>query len=239
MTEPLVVEMMPGTTVLWRCLHGGPLTAASMDERDDRGRVPWEEFRERNLSFLRAVTDAYGACAVIARSGESIVGHLRFYPKAVRELAGPCLGLCLQQAAPYGPPAAAGRRAFPPLREIEDKTLAVHCMMLAPDDAEGESRRRKGVGTRMALALAGWAAANGWRAVEAAAYEGLPVIYAASGQAGRGFWERLGFGLVRTEREPALEEDSDFVRRMREEAARLGLDPARLANKYVMRLALG
>ncbi|HOW85735.1 MAG TPA: hypothetical protein P5119_01070 [Candidatus Aminicenantes bacterium] len=239
MAEPLVVEMMPGTALLWRCLHGGPLTAGSIDERDGLGRLPCEEFRDRNLSFLRSMTDTYGACAVVAGSGGRVVGHLRFYPKAVRQLAGPCLGLCLQQASPYGPAADFGRGPFPPLREIEDKTLVVHCMMVAPDDAGGGARRRKGIGTRMALTLAGWAAANGWRALEASAYEPLPAIYETSGQAGRVFWERLGFGLVRTEREAALEEDSDFVRRLRGEAAALGLDPARLANKYIMRLQLG
>ncbi len=238
MIEPLVVEMMSGKTILWRCLHGGPLTAVSLDERDDRGHLPWEEFRERNVAFLENMTDTYGACAVVARSGERFVGHLRFYPRAVRELAEPGLGMCLQQSFPYGPAADFGRRTFPPLREIEDKTLVVHCMMLAPDDPGGESCRRKGVGTRMARALIAWAASNGWHGVEAAAYEALPIIYASSGQASRHFWENLGFGLVRIDREPALEEESDFVRRMRGEAAALGLDSARLANKYIMRLDL-
>ncbi|MEN6312365.1 MAG: hypothetical protein ABFD80_12600, partial [Acidobacteriota bacterium] len=119
MIEPLVVEMMSGETILWRCLHGGPLTAGSIDERDDRGRVPWEEFRERNVAFLENMTDTYRACAVVARSGERFVGHLRFYPRAVRELAEPGLGMCLQQSFPYGPAADFGRRTFPPLREIE------------------------------------------------------------------------------------------------------------------------
>ncbi len=239
MTEPLVVEMMPGETILWRCLHGGPLTAGSIDERDERGRIPWEDFRDRNLSFLENMTRTYGACAVAARSGGRFVGHLRFYPKAVRALADPGVGLCLQQSFPYGPPADFGRRAFPPLRTLEDKTLVVHCMMVASGGPGGEDYRRQGLGRRMALSLIGWAAAKGWRVIEATAYASLPIIYTVSGQAGRSFWEGLGFRLVRTEREPLLEEENDFVRTMREQAQARGLDPSAIADKHTMRLDLG
>ncbi len=90
----------------------------------------------------------------------------------------------------------------------------------------------------MVRTLIGWAIVKGWKAIEATAYEGLPIIYAISGQAGRAFWDKLGFRLVRTEREPALEEENDFVRKMREEARRLRLDPASTTNKYIMRLDL-
>ena len=90
----------------------------------------------------------------------------------------------------------------------------------------------------MAVALVDWAGANGWRAIEATAYVSLPIIYAISGQAGRSFWEDLGFRLVRTGREPLLEEESDFVRTMREQAAAAGIDPASIADKYTMRRGL-
>jgi GNAT superfamily N-acetyltransferase len=231
--------MMAEKALLWRCLHGGPLTAASLDAAGAAGKVPWAQFRVRNIAFLRNLTAAYGAAAVAARSGELVIGHLRFYPKAVRDLAAPGLGLCLQQEYPYGPAADLGRTAFPGLAEIADKTLLVHCMMLAPEEAGAEPLRRKGLGTRMAGTLIEWARRNGWRAIEATAYEALPVIYATSGQADRRFWEALGFRLVRTEREPALEAESEFVGKMRQEAATMGLDPARLANRYIMRLVLG
>jgi hypothetical protein len=91
----------------------------------------------------------------------------------------------------------------------------------------------------MARELIEWATAEGWQAIEATAYEGLPIAYAITGQAGRDFWEKLGFRLVRTDREPALEEESDFVLKMRKEARELGLDPAKIENKYIMRLDLG
>jgi GNAT superfamily N-acetyltransferase len=206
---------------------------------DAGGKVPWAQFRDRNRTFLRNLAATYGASAVVARSGDFVIGHLRFYPKAVREMDAQGLGLCLQQEYPYGPSADLGRRAFPPLAEIADKTLLVHCMMLAPDGSGGASYRRRGIATRMAGTLVDWARRNGWQAVEATAYEALPVIYATSGQADRRFWEALGFRLVRAEREPALEAESEFVRTMRGEALAQGLDPGTIANRSVMRRTLG
>ena len=236
MSEPVVVEMMTGEALLWRCLHGGPLTVGSLEEPGPDGNVPYAAFRARNRRLLENLTDTYGACAVAARVGETFVGHLRFYPKAVREMAAPGQGLCLQQAFPYGPADDLGARTFPRLEKLGDRTLLVHCMMLAAEGPDGWSLRRQGLGTRMARALVEWAAEKGWQAVEATAYEPLPAIYASSGQAGRAFWEALGFRLVRTEREPALEEDSEFVRTMREEAAQRGTDASLIPNRYVMRL---
>jgi len=239
MIEPVAVEMMSKKALLWRCLHGGPMTTDSIEERSPDGKVPYAAFRPRNLSLLQNLTDTYGACAVVARIGEIFVGHLRFYPQAVREMSEGGLGLCLQQEFPSGPAADLGRRIFPPLEEIADKTLLVHCMLLAANESGGERFRRKGIGTRMARMLIDWATRNGWGSIEATAYEALPIIYTTSGQAGRNFWEGLGFRLVRREREPALEAESEFVLKMREEAAQRGLDPACVPNRYIMKLALG
>jgi GNAT superfamily N-acetyltransferase len=238
MTEPIVVEMMPRDAILWRCLHGGPLTTDSIEQWAQNGSIPWAEFRARNIPFLMNLMDTYGACAVVARIGGLFIGHLRFYPKAVWALVEPSLGMCLQQEFPYGPAEALGRRRFPPLEEVEDKTLVVHCMMLSSGGLGGESYRRKGVGAQMARTLIDWATENGWHSIESTAYEGLPIIYATTGQAGRTFWENLGFRLIRKDHEPALEEETDFVRKMREEARAQRLDPATIKNKYIMRLAL-
>ena len=238
MPAPFVIEMMSAEALLWRCLHGGPLTAASVDAPGPDGHVPFEAFRARNLRFLDNLVKTYGACAVVAKEGEAVVGHLRFYPKTVRDLAAPGLGLCLQQEFPSGPADDLGRRRFPPLDEIADKTLLVHCMMVASDGPGGGSLRRRGIGRRMAGALVDWAGANGWRAIEATAYASLPIVYTISGQAGRSFWEGLGFRLVGTGREPLLEEENDFVRTMREQAAASGIDPVSIVDKYTMRREL-
>jgi hypothetical protein len=237
MAVPIVTEMMSKENLAWRCLHGGPLTPVSIDAPGPDGHIAFEAFRARNLTFLGNLVRTYGACAVVARQGEAVVGQLRFYPKAVRDLAAPGLGLCLQQAFPSGPSEALGRMRFPPPDEIVDKTLLVHCMMVAPD-GPGGSLRRQGIGRRMASALVDWAGANGWRAVEATAYASLPIVYTISGQAGRSFWEGLGFRLVRTGREVLLEEENDLVRTMRDQAIVLGIDPASIKDKYTMRREL-
>jgi GNAT superfamily N-acetyltransferase len=171
----------------------------------------------------------------LARQGEAVVGHLRFYPKAVFDLAAPGLGLCLQQEFPSGPDDDLGQIGFPPLDKNADKTLLVHCMMIAPDEPGRESLRRRGIGRRMAGKLIDWATANGWRAVEATAYSSLPIVYTISGQAGRSFWEDLGFRLVRTEREPLLGQENDFVRTMREQARARGIDPSAVSDRFTMR----
>jgi GNAT superfamily N-acetyltransferase len=238
MTTPITVEMMSENAMLWRCLHGGSLTIDSIDRCDQDGNIQWSKFRARNLLLLKNLMDTYGACAVIARSEDHFVGQLRFYPRAVFELAKPGLGMCLQQKFPNGPANEFGRMRFPSPEEIEDKTLVIHCMMLTSGGQEGESYRRKGIGTRMARTLINWATMNGWHAIEATAYEDLPIVYAITGQTGRSFWEKLGFRHVRTEPEPALEEESDFVRKMREEAKARGMDPAKIKNKYIMILNL-
>jgi hypothetical protein len=238
MAELVTVEMMSPKTILWRCLHSGPLTAASVDQWDRNGEMPWAEFRARNLPLLSKLSDIYGACAVVAKDGDLFVGHLRFYPKAVCDLAEPGPGLCLQQEFPSGPSKDFWQRRFPLVRELKEKTLFVHCMMVASGGPGGQSYRQKGIGIRMARALIGWAMVQGWQAIEATAYEDLPIIYAISGQAGRAFWKKLGFRLVRTESEPALAEENDFVRKMREEAGACGLEPGAINNKYIMRLDL-
>jgi len=233
--EPLVVEMMSRDAILWRCLHGGSLTTDSIEQWAENGSIPWAKLRARNLPFLKKLMETYGACAVVARIGGLFVGHLRFYPRAVWTLAKPSLGMCLQQEFPYGPIEALVRSRFPPLEEIEDKTLVVHCMMLSSSGTGEEWPRRKGIGTQMARTLIDWATANGWHSIEATAYEGLPIIYAITGQTGRSFWEKLGFQLIKTDHEPALDEETDFVRKMREQARVRRLDPETIKNKYIMR----
>lgn len=58
--------------------------------------MPWARYREWNIPLLAKITRTYGACAILARAGNEIVGQLRFYLKAIVSLenAG---GLCLQQ----------------------------------------------------------------------------------------------------------------------------------------------
>jgi len=174
MTTAIRVEMMSAAAPLWRCLHGGALTLDGLERFDREAALPLAKYRARNLPLLQNLAEVYGACAVVARRNGHYIGHLRFYPKAVLEAAKPGVALCLQQDFPYGPADDFGSRHFRPPAELEDKRLVIHCMMIVSDGGDGGSFRRRGLGTGMVRTLAAWAAASGWEAIEATAYEDLP-----------------------------------------------------------------
>lgn len=238
MSEDVIIEMMSARLIVWRCLHGGPLTAQSLDQWPTGDGVPWADFRARNLPLLSTLTEAYGACAVVARGGDAVVGHLRFYPKAVCTFAAGGAAMCLQQKAPYGPPDNAGGAGFPPMEQLPDKTLFVHCLMLARAEQGRPSYRRRGIATRMARALIQWATEKGWRAVEATAYEDLDTVYATTGAAGKSFWQKLAFRITEQGTEAAFEDYPELLGAMVEEGRARGLSPEDVKRKYTMRLDL-
>ncbi len=237
MQPDVTIEPMGGDFVLWRCLHGGPLTRQSIEQWKEGDGMPWEELRARNAPLLRKLAQAYGAYAIVARDGERIVGQLRFYPKAIcaMEEAGQ---LCLQQEYPAGPSADLVQRNFPALEVLGDKTLTVHCLMVGSPSQKENPYLRQGLGTRMVRYLAGWARERGWEAIEATAYEDLDIIYRVTGAAGVHFWEKLGFYEAGTAVEPYLAQDGDFVQAMRQEAVARGIDPERIQYQHTMRLEL-
>ena len=239
MLNNVVIEMMSSEFILWRCLHDGPLTKQTLDQPHPWSHVPWDLFRARNVPILSKLTEVYGSCAVIARDGNQIVGQLRFYPKVVCNMAAPGPGLCLQQAFP-SPADHFVAGSFPPLDQIVDKTLFVHCLMTGSSNQEDNPYQRKGLGSRMARALIDWARSKGWCAIEAHAYADLPCIYVITGQAGRAFWEKLGFREVGSTIEPAFTESSHsgFVDNLLKEAAEKGVNAEAAKNKYTMRLDL-
>ena len=237
MIQDVVIEPMTETFLLWRCLHHGPLSRDTIDQCPPGTEVPWERCRRRNLPLLAKLTRAYGACAIVARDGERIVGHLRFYPKAICNMkAAGCL--CLQQEYPFGPADDLVDTDFPALSEIEDKTLAVHCLMTGSPQNRENSYQRKGIGTRMAGALIEWARANGWRNIEAESFEDLPMIYEITGNAGHTFWEKLGFHLADRHPHPHLQERNEFVIALEQQAKSLGIDPEKARDRLIMRLDL-
>ncbi len=239
MGEGVVVEMMRPDFLLWRCLHCGPLTPDGIDhpQADPEVPVDWPGARARNLPILRKLTEAYGSCAVTASDGGKVIGMLRFYPKAVREMAG-SMGFCMQQPFPCGPPADFAESVFPPVEALADRTLSVHCMTAGqPGDAD-DRYRHKGLGSSMVGALIDWARPHGWEAIEATSCVDLEVLYAVSGMAGRSFWEKLGFRVAETGVEPELQKDNDLVQAMRREASARGIPRERLADKYTMRFDL-
>jgi GNAT superfamily N-acetyltransferase len=203
----------------------------------DNTQLPWERYRARNRSFLAKLSAVYGAYAVVARQGDLIVGQLRFYPKAVWDMAGAGY-LCLQQDHPWGPEDGLGDADFPALETLPDRTLKVHCLMIRAPAASPEQYHRRGIGTRMARTLIDWAREKGWGWIEAEAFEDLPVIYQVTGSTGQSFWAHLGFSVVDRHLHPYLREPSEFRTTLEEQAKAVGLDPNRAKDCIVMRLEL-
>jgi hypothetical protein len=189
------------------------------------------------------LTRVYGACAILARDGNQVVGQLRFYPKAVSSMKG--VGhLCLQQDYPFGPMTDFVDNDFPLLSQIEDKTLAVHCLMTGCPQQKENPYQRKGIGSRMAGNLIRWAATNGWERIEAYSFENIPIIYEMTGCTGYTFWEKLGFSIADRYPHPDLQVEDQrvedpFVTTLEAQAKSVGIPPERAKDKIVMRLDLG
>src|SRR4030042_234310 len=136
--------------VLWRCLHGGPISRRTIDSLPPNLEVDWPFVRVRNIPLLRKLTHTYGACAILAHDGDDVVGTLRFYPKALCSFEEGA-GFCLQQRPPAGPNDDLAARKFPLLEKLADQTLFVHCLIIASPTGDPNRFRRKGLATRLAL----------------------------------------------------------------------------------------
>jgi GNAT superfamily N-acetyltransferase len=238
MANNIVIEPMSEEFILWRCLHSGPLSLETIENWPADSTIDWEHLRERNLALLKALTRAYGACAFLARSGSRIVGQLRFYPRVVweRQAAGE---LCLQQDYPNGPVTGLAEMEFPPLSQISDKTLLIHCLMTGSPQLADNPFQRKGIGSRLVRCLAEWAKARGWERIEVDAFEDLPLIYEITGSAGITFWNQLGFKTVDRHPHPHLLDRSEFVDTIEKQAASVGIPPEKARDRIIMRLHLG
>jgi GNAT superfamily N-acetyltransferase len=240
MIEGVVIEPMTEEFILWRCLHGGPLSCKTIDHWSAADNIPWERYRKRNLALLEKLTRTYGACAIVARDGDEIVGQLRFYPKGLYGMKGAGY-LCLQQDPPEGPPDDLADQDFPPLARLKDKTLLIHCMMTGSPLLKENPYQRLGIGSGMVVALIEWARTNGWEHIEAESLEDLPIVYEITGGAGHSFWEKRGFRLVDRHPHPELQDRSrysEFIHTLEEQAKTAGIPPERATDRLVMRLDL-
>ncbi len=237
MLADVVVEPMTEEFILWRCLHLGPLAQGTIEQWPREGAIPWERYRARNLPLLLKLTRTYGACAIVARDGDRIVGQVRFYPKAVWDMPG-AGSLCLLQDYPSGPADDFADKDFPALSQIEDKTLIVHCLATGSPQQEENPYQRKGLGTRLVRTLIQWAKAQGWERIVAHSFEDIPIIYQSSGSAGHTFWEKLGVHIADRHPHRDLQGRDPFITTLEEQARSLGIAPDRAKDELVMRIDL-
>ena len=239
MLENVVIEPMTEEFILWRCLHSGPLSPGTIEQWPADSPISWERCQKRNFPLLVKLTRAYGACAILARANNQVVGHLRFYPKAVRNLDG-AGELCLLQDYPAGTADDFAHHDFPALTRIEDKTLLVHCLMTGCSQQKENPYQRKGVGSAMVRTLIQWAKTKGWHYIEANAFEDIPIIYEIPGSTGHTFWEKLGFSVIDRYPHPHLQEQehSQFAATLEDQTRLIGIPPERARDQIVMRLSL-
>jgi len=237
MGEEIIIEPMTEKFILWRCLHSGPLSSRTIDKWPSDSKIDWERYRTRNIPLLVKLTRTYGACAILARADDRIVGHLRFYPRVIWDMSS-AGEMCLQQDYPNGSADDFVDTEFPPIEHIEDRTLAVHCLMTGSSQQDENPFQRKGIGTRMVRSLIQWARANRWEHIEVDAFEDIPIIYEITGSAGYTFWQKLGFNMADRHPHPHLQERNEFVETLEEQAIAIGISPERARDRLVMRLDL-
>ena len=146
--------------------------------------------------------------------------------------------LCLQQDFPNGPTENFAATEFPPLSQLEDKTLLLDCLMMGSSQQSSNPFQRKGIGSRLVKTLIDWAKLKGWERIEVDAFEDLPLIYEITGSAGRTFWQKLGFHIVDPHPDPYLQEHSDFVQKLEEQAVSWGISREKAKDRIVMRYDL-
>jgi len=236
MLDSLIVEPMREDLILWRCLHAGPINAENLDNPPSNPQVDFPAIRARNIPLLRKLTQVYGACAITARDGAEVVATLRFYPKVLCEFGDSGAGFCMQQNFPAGPADDLVTRRFPQMNELPDRTLFVHCLLVVSPAEEPDRYRRQGLASRMVRELIRWSGEKGWQAIEATAYEEIPLLYDIAGVAGKSFWQKLGFSVVHQDTEPAL--SGEFFDVVSKSALSVGIPAERVADRYRMRLAV-
>lgn len=136
------------------------------------------------VTYYRKLTEAYGACAILAWQQRTVVGFLPFAPIGCGQRLPSCVHYvdddALREVQAFRPA---------PQEEMRERVLETHCLSVA------RPLRRKGLGTAMVGCLVDWARAHGWRRIQGWAFEQsdfgwLPDI---------AFWEKCGFrrGIAR------------------------------------------
>jgi GNAT superfamily N-acetyltransferase len=225
--------------VLPICLHGGavplsrlPELAQRTDFEDQFGLEPGVHAR-----FLREISRRYHATGLVAVEDGQIVGLVRFYPRALRELIGQ---LCPQDEPYARRLAAADVASLPDPDDLRPRTLQIGCLQVIPE------RRGRGVGRALIRGTIAWARENNWDEIYAPAIQHILPLMSWSGQMSVTSLQKQGFEIVGQETDDGLQEAAlsqqlgyhgDQVQQMwQEQYAHISAEEA--AVRYEMRLGL-
>jgi GNAT superfamily N-acetyltransferase len=232
-------RLMDEFLVLPMCLHGGAVPLSRLPELAERTDFEDEFSLERGVHArsLCALSQRYGATGVVALDGDRIVGLLRFYPRALKEMIGQ---LCPQDE-PYARWLAAIEIASLPARdEIRPRSIQIDCLQVIPEC------RGQGIGRTLIERTIAWAREKGWHELYATGVQHILPLMSWSGQMSVASLCKHGFEIVGQEidegiRDAAVSQQLGYhgedVRRMwQEQYAHLSVEEA--AVRYEMRLIL-
>jgi GNAT superfamily N-acetyltransferase len=150
-------------------------------------------------TFLKAMIDKYGSCAVLVVDGESIVGVLWFYPDLVREQLGVGHAACIQEEHQVEALARLDLESLPSMEELPDTSLRIECMMVVREYDESTVKTDytgRGIGKRMVTTLVAWAKDHGWRRIIATAIPDIKPLLLWHGSYSVERYKALGFRVT-------------------------------------------
>lgn len=188
-------RIMDTSCPLPTCLHGGSLPISSWQDSPAYVETVSDIPVGTVARTLKAISDRYGACGVLAIEDDKIVGKIRAYPQSLIDIVS-CP--CVQQERTIKPVIALDLNTLP-TREA-NPVLHIYCIQVAPDFSG------QGIAGGMLDALIAWARSSGWRELRARAVSAIPPLLAWCGQLSCAALERRGFVVTGSTLGPDLRE---------------------------------
>jgi len=147
---------MDKSFLLFRCVHFGPLGPSNIEKMPVNIPDLTKGQLERNRQFFARITEAYGACAMLAMEGDLVVGHARFYPQMICDQ---CQFCC--QDPKYGITQQMVEMDLPAIENPVDRILRIDCFLVHKD------YRGRGLSHALLDGIVEWARAHDWKVVRA------------------------------------------------------------------------
>jgi ribosomal protein S18 acetylase RimI-like enzyme len=184
--------------ILFRCVHFGPLGLSNIEKMSMNVPGLSEEQFDRNKKFLARLIDIYGSCAMLAIEGDLVVGHARFYPQIIFDLAGQ-RHICCQEPR-FAVTQQMVEMELATIENPANRILRIHCWLVHKD------YRGWGLSHALLDGILEWAQSHNWKVVRASA---APDNYWVASQACAPMlrtYIKHGFQKIKTVPSPEVEE---------------------------------